>query len=215
MEIEIFLKILLSTVLGGIIGLEREISQKGTGLRTNILVAVGSTLFTILSFKLAELSKGADPIRVAAQIVIGIGILGAGAIIRARFSTQGLTTAASIWVTSAIGISVGIGYYLISFIVTMFVVLIIVTLNYISSFLESHEHWYAYVISTEDRASVLIEVKKIIRELGLKYIDARLRKVEEGYEIEIALNTSSTKNQGFIEKVMQLPDVKEIASEHL
>jgi putative Mg2+ transporter-C (MgtC) family protein len=215
MEIEIFLKILLSAVLGGIIGLEREISQKGAGLRTNILVAVGSALFTILSFKLAELSEGADPIRVAAQIVIGIGILGAGAIIRARFSTQGLTTAASIWVTSAIGISVGIGYYLISFIITMFVVLIFVALNYISSFLEGHDHWYAYIISTEDRTSVLIEVKKIIRELGLKYTDARLRKVEEGYEIEIALNTSSTKNQGFIEKVMQLPDVKEIASEHL
>ncbi len=215
MEIEIFLKILLSAVLGGIIGLEREISQKGAGLRTNILIAVGSTLFTILSFKLAELSKGADPTRLAVQIVIGTGLLGAGAIIRARFITQGLTTAASIWITAAIGISVGIGYYLLSFIVTIFVVLIFLALNYISSFLESQDQLHAYVISTEERASVLIDVKKIIRELGLKYMDARMKKVEGGYEIEIALNTSKTKNQGFVERVMQLSGVKEIASEHL
>ncbi len=215
MEIEIFLKILLSAVLGGIIGLEREISQKGVGLHTNILIAVGSTLFTILSFKLAELSKGADPTRLAVQIVIGIGLLGAGAIIRSRSITQGLTAAASIWITAAIGISVGIGYYLLSFIVTIFVVMIFVALNYISSFLESQDQLNVYVISTEERASVLIEVKNIIRELGLKYMDARMRKVEGGYELEIALNTSKTKNQGFVEKVMQLSGVKEIVSEHL
>ncbi|GAG47094.1 unnamed protein product, partial [marine sediment metagenome] len=106
--------------------------------------------------------------RLAVQIVIGIGLLGAGAIIRSRFITQGLTAAASIWITAAIGISVGIGYYLLSFFVTIFVVLIFVALNYISSFLESQDQLHVYVISTEERASVLIEVKNIIRELGLK-----------------------------------------------
>lgn len=216
MEIEIVLKLLLAAVLGGIIGFEREISQqKETGLRICILIAVGSTLITALSLKLAELSKTSDLAQVAAPVIIGIGLLGAGAIVRARFSVQGLTTAAIIWIVAAIGISVGSGYYLISFIIAIFVVLILTALKYLSTFLETQDQLYAYVIATEDSATVLLEVKKIIRELNLKYIDARLRKVDEGYEIEITLSTSKTKNQSFVEKVMQLPGVKEIISEHL
>jgi putative Mg2+ transporter-C (MgtC) family protein len=216
MEIEIILKLLLAAVLGGIIGFERELSQqKETGLRICILIALGSTLITALSLKLAELSKTSDLAQVAAPVIIGIGLLGAGAIVRARFSVQGLTTAAVIWIVAAIGISVGSGYYLISFIVATFVVLILTGLKYLSTFLETQEQLYAYVITTGDSATVLLEVKKVIRELNLKYIDARLRKVDEGYEIEITLSTSKTKNQGFVEKVMQLPGVKEIISEHL
>ncbi|UCH96450.1 MAG: MgtC/SapB family protein [Candidatus Aminicenantes bacterium] len=216
MEIEIILKLLLAAVLGGIIGFEREIShQKETGLRICILIAVGSTLITALSLKLAELSKTSDLVQVAAPVIIGIGLLGAGAVVRARFSVQGLTTAAIIWIVAAIGISVGSGYYLISFIIAIFVVLILTALKYLSTFLETQEQLYAYVIATEDSATVLLEVKKIIRELNLKYIDARLRKVDEGYEIEITLSTSKTKNQSFVEKAMQLTGVKEIISEHL
>ncbi len=216
MEIEIILKLLLAAVLGGIIGFEREISQqKETGLRICILIVVGSTLITALSLKLAELSKTSDLAQVAAPVIIGIGLLGAGAIVRARFSVQGLTTAAVIWIVAAIGISVGCGYYLISFIIAIFLVLILTALKYLSAFLETQEQLYSYVIATEDSATVLLEVKKIIRELNLKYIDARLRKVDEGYEIEITLSTSKIKNQSFVEKVMQLPGVKEIISEHL
>ncbi|MCP5106571.1 MAG: MgtC/SapB family protein [bacterium] len=214
MEIEIILKVLLAAVLGGLIGLERQISQKDAGLRTCILIAIGTALFTVLSLNLVEPSKTADPSRLAAHIITGIGLLGAGVIIRARFSDRGLTTAATIWIVAGIGISVGSGYYLASLFVTIFVVLVLTALKYISAMLESQGQMHAYVIATEDRASVLIEVKKIIRELGLKYIDSRLRKVDEGYEIEISLVTSKTKNQGFVEKVMQLPGVKEIISEH-
>lgn len=215
MEIENLLKILLSAVLGGIIGFEREMSQKEPGLRTNILITIGSTLLTILSLKLAELSNAADPTRLVAQIIIAAGLLGAGVIIRARFSVQGLTSAAFIWISAVIGISVGIGYYLTSFIITVFVVLIFTSLKYISFILDPYKKLYGYTMSTEDKASVLIEIKKIITELGINYINANLRKVEDGYEIEIALSTSKTKNREFVEKVMQLPGVKEITSEHL
>jgi putative Mg2+ transporter-C (MgtC) family protein len=216
MEIEIVLKLLLAAVLGGIIGFEREISQqKETGLRVCILIAVGSTLITALSLKLAELSKSADLVQAAAPVIIGIGLLGAGAVVRARFPVQGLTTAAVTWMVAAVGISVGSGYYLISFITAVFVVLILTALKFLSSFLETQEQVYAYVIESEDSAPVLMEIKKIVRELNLKYIDARLRRADEGYEIEITLSTSKTKNQNFVEKVMQLPGVKEIISEHL
>jgi putative Mg2+ transporter-C (MgtC) family protein len=215
MEIEIILKILLSAVLGGIIGLEREISHKDAGLRTNILIAVGSTLLTILSINLAELSKVGDPARLAAHIITGIGFIGAGAIIQARFSIHGLTTAATIWSVAAIGIAVGSGYYSLSLIVTIVVVLILTSLKYISLILEKQSQLYPYIIATEDRASVLIDIKKIITELGIKYINAKIKKVAEGYEIEISLITSQVKNQKFIERVMQIPEVKETVSETL
>jgi putative Mg2+ transporter-C (MgtC) family protein len=215
MELEILLKILLSAILGGIIGLEREISHKGAGLRTNILIAIGSTLLTILSFKFAILGKNVDPSRIAAQIVTGIGFLGAGAIIQARFSIHGLTTAASIWTVSAIGISVGSGYYLISFLITIFVVIILTFFKYISKIIEKQKNMFVYIIKTEDRASIFIEVKKVITELGINYINADFYKYKGEIEIEISFSSSQNKNEKFLDKVLQLKGVKKITSEKL
>ncbi len=215
MELEILLKILLSAILGGIIGLEREISHKGAGLRTNILIAVGSTLLTILSFKFAILGENVDPSRIAAQIVTGIGFLGAGAIIQAKFSVHGLTTAASIWIVSAIGISVGSGYYLISFLITIFVVIILTFFKYISKIIEKQKKMFVYIIKTEDRVSVFTEIKKVITELGINYINADFYKYKEGIEIEILFSSSQNKDEKFLEKVLQLKGVNKITNEKL
>jgi MgtC family protein len=106
---EVFLRLALAAALGGAIGLEREYRRKPAGLRTNILIALGSALFSVLSF---ELGSGAgSPDRIAAQIVTGIGFLGAGAILRSGASVHGLTTAATIWVNAAIGMAAGLGSY--------------------------------------------------------------------------------------------------------
>jgi putative Mg2+ transporter-C (MgtC) family protein len=115
---EALLRLVLAAALGAAIGVERELRERGAGLRTHLLVALGSALFTIVSaygFH-AFLSSGAsvvraDPTRIAAQIVTGIGFLGAGAIIRQGLSVRGLTTAATLWVVAAIGLAVGAGYY--------------------------------------------------------------------------------------------------------
>ena len=115
---EVLLRVALAAVLGGVLGLERELREREAGLRTHLLVAVGSALFTIVSaygFH-AFLTSGesvvrADPTRIAAQIVTGIGFLGAGAIIRQGLSIRGLTTAATLWVVAAIGLAAGAGYY--------------------------------------------------------------------------------------------------------
>ena len=108
----------LAAVLGGAIGFERELRDREAGLRTHLLVCLGSALFTIVSaYGFREfLASGdqvirADPTRIAAQIVTGIGFLGAGAIIRQGLSVRGLTTAATLWVAAAIGIAAGAGYY--------------------------------------------------------------------------------------------------------
>lgn len=110
-ELEVVLKMILSCVCGGIIGYSREKERKAAGLRTNILVCLGSTLFTILSVNLAVLYPGADAARVASNIVTGIGFIGAGTILQAGGSVIGITTAASIWTVAAIGMALGISQY--------------------------------------------------------------------------------------------------------
>jgi putative Mg2+ transporter-C (MgtC) family protein len=115
---ESLLRLSLAAVLGGMIGVERELREREAGLRTHLLVALGSALFTIVGaygFH-AFLDSGqsvvrADPTRIAAQIVTGIGFLGAGAIIRQGLSVRGLTTAATLWVVAAVGLAAGAGYY--------------------------------------------------------------------------------------------------------
>lgn len=215
MEIDIILKILLAAMLGGIIGLERELSHKEAGLRTNILIAIGSALITILSFKIAALSKTADPARLTAQIVSGIGFLGAGAIIQARFAVHGLTTAATIWTVAAIGIAVGSGFYLVAFLVTIFVVLVLTVFKFLLAYLEKQKQNYVYLISTEEKASLLVDVRQVLTELNIRYSSARLNRKESGYEFEIIFNTSENKNRDFIEKIMLIKGVKEILSENL
>jgi putative Mg2+ transporter-C (MgtC) family protein len=122
-------RLLTAAALGAVIGIEREISDQQAGLRTHLLVALGSALFTVVSiFGFANLGPGAaqgavDPSRIAAQIVTGVGFLGAGAIIRQGISVRGLTTAASLWATAAIGLAAGAGQIVVAAAATVIMVL--------------------------------------------------------------------------------------------
>jgi len=110
---EIILKLILAAILGILIGAEREHKRKAAGLRTYMLVSLGSALFTVLSSHVGAGALGSivDPTRIAAQIVVGIGFIGAGLIILRDDRLEGLTTAAGLWVTAAIGMAVGFGFY--------------------------------------------------------------------------------------------------------
>ena len=112
----IIIRILISFILGVIIGIERGISHKTVGFRTISLVCVGSTAFTLISIYGFQ---GVDTSRVAAQIITGIGFLGAGAILHKGYITKGLTTAAALWVSSAVGMACGTGMFVLAFIVTL------------------------------------------------------------------------------------------------
>jgi putative Mg2+ transporter-C (MgtC) family protein len=126
-------KLLVAIVCGGIIGLERELKSKAAGIKTNILISVGSTLYTavsvLISSQYAEQGHFGDPGRLAAQIVSGIGFLGGGAIIQSRGTIVGLTTAATIWVMAAIGVCIGIGYWQVGLGTSILVVAILVATN--------------------------------------------------------------------------------------
>jgi putative Mg2+ transporter-C (MgtC) family protein len=109
---EVLLRLFVAAALGGAIGLERELRERQAGLRTHLVVSVGAALFTLVSaYGFANFDGKVDPTRIAAQIVSGIGFLGAGAIIRQGLSVRGLTTAASLWLVAAIGMAAGAGYW--------------------------------------------------------------------------------------------------------
>jgi putative Mg2+ transporter-C (MgtC) family protein len=109
---EVLLRLFVAAVLGGAIGLERELRERQAGLRTHLVVSVGAALFTLVSaYGFTGFDGKVDPTRIAAQIVTGIGFLGAGAIIRQGLSVRGLTTAASLWLVAAIGMAAGAGYW--------------------------------------------------------------------------------------------------------
>jgi putative Mg2+ transporter-C (MgtC) family protein len=111
-QIDVAVRLLVAAVLGAAVGAEREVHEHAAGLRTHLLVAVGSCLFTLVSvYGFQSFSRASDPSRVAAQIVTGIGFLGAGAILREGLTVHGLTTAASLWVIAAIGMAVGLGMF--------------------------------------------------------------------------------------------------------
>ena len=120
LDLELMLRILMAFALGGVIGYERETIQRPAGLRTHMLVAAGSAAFTIVSIY-AFVGQGTvrDPARVAAQIVAGVGFLGAGTIWRTSSTVRGLTTAASIWLVAAVGMLVGTGLYVLAIFTTV------------------------------------------------------------------------------------------------
>ncbi|NTU80364.1 MAG: MgtC/SapB family protein [Chloroflexales bacterium] len=133
-------RITLAAILGGMVGGEREYHGHTAGLRTNILVAVGSCLFTILSIygfpSVDETTR--DPARLAAQIVSGIGFLGAGAVLHDKDGVRGLTTAATIWLMAAIGIAAGVGSYFLAIITTTITIIVLVALLPVSERIARH-----------------------------------------------------------------------------
>jgi putative Mg2+ transporter-C (MgtC) family protein len=132
--IELMLRLLLAAGLGAAIGIERELRQKPAGLRTNILIAVGAALFTTLSIQFAPAGGTSD--RIAAQIVTGIGFLGAGAILHSGASVHGMTTAATIWVNAAVGMAAGSGQYSMAAVATGITLVVLAVLAPIEAHFE-------------------------------------------------------------------------------
>ena len=132
--LDLLLRLLLAAVFGAAIGLERELRRKPAGLRTNMLIALGAALFTTVSLKMA--SGSGTPDRIAAQVVTGIGFLGAGAILRSGRNVHGMTTAATIWVNAAIGMAAGAGEFGIAALATLVTLVVLTLLPPIEAFFE-------------------------------------------------------------------------------
>ncbi len=133
-ELQIIMRLSLSVILSGLVGLERQWHRRTAGLRTHILVCLGSCLIMLTSLHVFDIYKNQtvlDPTRIAAGVITGIGFLGAGAIINQRDGIKGLTTAASIWVVSGIGLAVGCGFFTAAVFTTMLTLVTLFLLRYI------------------------------------------------------------------------------------
>ncbi|MBC7073838.1 MgtC/SapB family protein [Candidatus Parcubacteria bacterium] len=127
---EMLIKLILATFFGGLIGLERELKKKGAGLQTYSLVCLGACLFSIIAFSLYY-AKIIDPSIIIMAIAVGMGFIGGGAIFRSETHIFGLTTAAGLWITAAIGLAIGAGFYKLAFLSTFFVLLILVGFGWV------------------------------------------------------------------------------------
>lgn len=129
-------QVIFALILGGVVGYDREVKMKAAGFKTNIMICLGATLYTTISIITIGESQMIDPNRVAAQIVSGIGFLGAGAIIQGKGSVTGLTTAATIWVVAAIGYTIGMGYIIVASVFSLTVLIVLRMLNPINKVIE-------------------------------------------------------------------------------
>lgn len=172
-EWHIFIRLMLAVCLGGLIGFEREQSNHAAGLRTNILVCLGSCLLMMLSIYgfsdfVDEPNVRVDPARLAAAVITGIGFLGAGTILFTGKSITGLTTAASLWVVSAIGLAVGSGFYFASVTSTVLVLLILWALNKIERKYVKGKKQYLFKIESDDRSVLIRAINSILIERGVR-----------------------------------------------
>ncbi len=175
MELELFgevsiyigiaIQILFALVLGGLVGYDREVKMKAAGFKTNIMISIGATLYTTISILLLHqgtYSGPIDPNRVSAQIVSGIGFLGAGAIIQSRGGVKGLTTAATIWVVAAIGYTIGVGYPIVATLFSVTVLVVLRLLNPINKVIESEKEYKNFHIEMLSYGSVRQTIEHIL-----------------------------------------------------
>jgi len=170
--------------MGGVIGYERQMRHKLAGLRTNMLVALGSCLIMLLSQSLYDNVEGktnADPARLAAQVVSGIGFLGAGAIMKEGLTVTGLTTAATLWVVAGIGLAAGAGFYLGAGVTTAVVFLILWNLSRLDMWVD-HDRILSLSIYTVDRPGQIMRISACIEDLHLRSRGVKVRTDEEEAE---------------------------------
>ena len=193
-EWEVCLRLVLSCIMGGIIGYERQMRHKSAGLRTNMLVALGACLIMLLSQALYDNVEGktnADPARLAAQVVSGIGFLGAGAIMKEGLTVTGLTTAATLWVVAGVGLAVGAGFYLGAGVTTGVVFLILWNLSRLDMWVD-HDRILALSIYTLDRPGQIMRISACIEDLHLRARGVKVKtdedEAETGGERRVYLN---------------------------
>jgi len=165
-RLEMFLQLSLATLFGGAIGLERELGGKPAGLRTNILICIGSVLYTKLSITMA--GGNADPTRIAAQIVTGVGFIGAGTILHARGAVVGLTSAATIWVVAAIGVALGGAFYWEAAGTTVLVLVVLRGLGRVERLVARQSTQSALSVHARPDPTVLDDLEAVVRRTGLE-----------------------------------------------
>ncbi|HEX7937506.1 MAG TPA: MgtC/SapB family protein [Gemmatimonadaceae bacterium] len=210
LRLDLLFKLALAVILGGVIGLEREIAGKPAGLRTNILICVGAALLTDVSITLPALrppgSTTGDPARLAAQIVSGIGFIGAGTIMQARGTVTGLTSAATIWVVAAIGITIGAGQYIEAAGAGLLVAVVLAGLGTLEHKLRRARRVLGCTIRTQT-GSAWEDLEEALGASGIRAIDKRVFDHSEDRVYELKLSGPARQFDVVAEKLMRIPGI--------
>ncbi len=209
-HLELLLQLGLATLLGGAIGIERELGGKPAGLRTNILICIGSALYTQLSISLVH--GAADATRVAGQIVTGVGFIGAGTILHARGAVVGLTSAATIWVVAAIGIALGSGHYPEALLTTLMVLVVLQGLGRIEIFVERQSSRSHLTIHARPEGAALEEIETLIRRTGLQIANQESRRENVDLVIELDLSGPKRLHDQALIAVLHHPMVRSVST---
>ena len=191
---EDILKMLASMLAGSVIGAEREYKSKNAGFRTITLITIGATLFTLLSKKIAD---GHD-FHVVANIVVGIGFLGAGAIFKDGSNISGLTTAATIWVSAAIGMAIGAGEFQFAFITLAAVLIILLGFSGIQGIIDKRNAEKYYKICIKNHQSSYLLIKKFIHDCQLKSKQVNMSKMDDKLRYTFKISGGNDKHEQFI-----------------
>lgn len=214
-------RLLLASFCGALIGLEREIHGRPAGFRTHLLVSLGSALFVIVSISFYRLygnfsgsgMVGVDPGRVAAQVVTGIGFLGAGAIIRERASIRGLTTAACLWLAAAVGVACGVGLFALSIFVTLLALLSLIALKKIEVQLP-HDQYAMLVVTCADFPGQLERLSSVITSCSMSMtavgMDRRQHSGQLTYEFQVKMKGRELGCK-LIDKLSEIDGVRDVS----
>ncbi len=203
-EVILVLKLFLAAALGGIVGLERELRRKPAGLRTNMLISIGSALFTILSIELAHLSQISDVTRIAAQIITGIGFLGAGAILHSQMTVTGLTTAATIYVVAGIGMAVGAGFYTAASISTGIILSTLYLMGLMETRILNKCEMFHYSVAGEDTGETMIAIEQILKQRGLLIEGISFKKENHHFKLSFGVCTTKEENDELIKRFLEI-----------
>jgi putative Mg2+ transporter-C (MgtC) family protein len=206
---EDFIKLGVALLVGGIIGAEREHHKKAVGLRTLILISVGSALFTIMSQRIGAASGG-DGSRIAANIVSGIGFLGTGVILEERGRVTGLTTAATTWLVAALGMAAGAGENLLSGVAAALAFIVLLPLTKLENVLEVSTEERVYQITAEINWEKYKQLKSIFKEQGMTIYRTKQEKREKDMVCTFEVLGTGKKHDKIVQKLMNDKEIKEV-----
>lgn len=211
--LDVFIRLFIAGILGGLIGLEREAVRKSAGFRTHVLVCIGSALIMIVSLELFlqfHNLVNADPARLAAQVVSGIGFLGAGTIMREGANVRGLTTAASLWVVSGIGLAVGAGLYFSAAIATGLVFLSLVYLTKLERLFLVKSKLLDVILKVQDKPGMIGTIGAVLGEMnvGIKHIEIKERPRDLHLDLELTCQLPGDQTPNHVmNKLMEIQGV--------
>jgi putative Mg2+ transporter-C (MgtC) family protein len=208
---QIILRLVAAAILGGLIGLEREMKRKPAGLRTNLSICVGAALFTILSVQMADRFSG-DHTRIAAQIIPGIGFIGAGSILHSRGSVSGLTTAATIFVVAAVGMAVGGGFYLAAIFATLVILIALHLLGYMESRLSLKPLLMAYEVIGASADELIYAVNELLADEHKTMQTVHINRTNSHYRVRFTVDATLNEHDTLLRQLRQLPAAQHIES---